>query len=123
MGPRKAGEREMLESVYSMIALVFVLVACVELCDAATVVDVYRLIQYDISGVPFGSRLAALNHHAGSLHSAPGADLSRTVLIIPVRDLDISFVKGTYKVFQFFFLFSFWISSTVFGNDLWFLNA
>ncbi|KAE8037399.1 hypothetical protein FH972_009988 [Carpinus fangiana] len=93
MGPRKAGEREMLESVYSMIALVFVLVACVELCDAATVVDVYRLIQYDISGVPFGSRLAALNHHAGSLHSAPGADLSRTVLIIPVRDLDISFVK------------------------------
>ena len=58
--PRKAREREMLvESLYSVIALVFVLVAGVELCDAATVVDVYRLIQYDMSGVPFGSRLAS----------------------------------------------------------------
>ncbi|XP_035546105.1 nicalin-1 [Juglans regia] len=93
MAPRKAGERDMLESFYSIIALVFILVACVELCDAATVVDVYRLIQYDISGVPFGSRLAALNHHAGSLHFAPGADLSRTVVIIPVRELNMSFVK------------------------------
>ncbi|KDP24745.1 hypothetical protein JCGZ_25494 [Jatropha curcas] len=83
----------MLESVYSMIALVLILVACVELCDAATVVDVYRLIQYDISGVPFGSRLANLNHHAGSLHFAPGADLSRTVVMIPVRELNITFVK------------------------------
>jgi hypothetical protein len=85
----------MLESVYSMIALVFILVACVELCDAATVVDVYRLIQYDISGSPFGSRLASLNHHAGSLHFPPGADLSRTVLMIPVRDLNITFLEGT----------------------------
>lgn len=93
MASRKAGDRDMLESVYSMIALVFMLVACVELCDAATVVDVYRLIQYDISGAPFGSRLAALNHHAGSLHFPPGADLSRTVLIIPVRDLNITFIK------------------------------
>ncbi|KAH9699616.1 Nicalin [Citrus sinensis] len=82
----------MLDSVYSMLALVFILVACVELCDAATVVDVYRLIQYDISGVPFGSRLASLNHHAGSLHFSPGADLSRTVVMIPVRELNISFV-------------------------------
>lgn len=83
----------MLESIYSMIALVFILVTCVELCDAATVVDVYRLIQYDISGVPFGSRFATLNHHAGSLHFAPGVDLSRTVLIIPVRELNITLVK------------------------------
>ncbi|KAF2321599.1 hypothetical protein GH714_000583 [Hevea brasiliensis] len=83
----------MLDSMYSMIALVFILVACVELCDAATVVDVYRLIQYDISGVPFGSRLATLNHHAGSLHFTPGADLSRTVVIIPIRELNITFVK------------------------------
>ncbi|XP_011043354.1 PREDICTED: nicalin-1-like [Populus euphratica] len=86
-------ERQMLESIYSMIALVFILVTCVDLCDAATVVDVYRLIQYDISGVPFGSRFATLNHHAGSLHFAPGVDLSRTVLIIPVRELNITFVK------------------------------
>ncbi|XP_008229012.1 PREDICTED: nicalin-1 [Prunus mume] len=90
---KPGGERQVLESMYSMIALVFILVACVELCDAATVVDVYRLIQYDISGAPFGSRLANLNHHAGSLQFAPGSDLSRTVLIIPLRELNISFVK------------------------------
>lgn len=100
MAPRKASDPQVLESVYSVIALVFVLVACVELCDAATVVDVYRLIQYDISGVPFGSRLAGLNHHAGSLHFPPGSDLSRTVLIIPLRELNMSFVKG----YSFFFL-------------------
>lgn len=94
MVQRKAGTREVvLDSVYSMIALVFVLVACVELCDAATVVDVYRLIQYDMSGAPFGSRLATLNHHAASLHFPPGADLSRTVLMIPLRELNISFVR------------------------------
>ncbi|XP_050280114.1 uncharacterized protein LOC126721129 [Quercus robur] len=93
MGSRKAREREMLDSVCSMIALVFFFVTCVELCDAATVVDVYRLIQYDISGAPFGSRLAKLNHHAGSLHFPAGADLSRTVLMIPVRDLNITFLQ------------------------------
>ena len=84
----------MLESIYSMIALVFILVTFIELCDAATVVDVYRLIQYDISGAQFGSRFATLNHHAGSLHLPPGVDLSRTVVIIPVRELNITLVKG-----------------------------
>ncbi|XP_015872427.3 uncharacterized protein LOC107409503 [Ziziphus jujuba] len=93
MAQRKGSDPQVLESVYSVIALVLVLFACVELCDGATVVDVYRLIQYDISGVPFGSRLAGLNHHAGSLHFPPGSDLSRTVLIIPLRELNISFVK------------------------------
>ncbi|KAL5579778.1 hypothetical protein UlMin_012220 [Ulmus minor] len=93
MGQRRGRERQVLESFYSVIELVFVLLACAELCDGATVVDVYRLIQYDISGVPFGSRLAGLNHHAGSMHFPPGADLSRTVLIIPLRELNMSFVK------------------------------
>ncbi|KAI5577849.1 hypothetical protein POPTR_009G160400v4 [Populus trichocarpa] len=93
MSSKNPRERQMLESIYSMVALVFILVTCVDLCDAATVVDVYRLIQYDISGVPFGSRFATLNHHAGSLHFAAGVDLSRTVLIIPVRELNITFVK------------------------------
>ncbi|XVF69218.1 hypothetical protein PTKIN_Ptkin11bG0063200 [Pterospermum kingtungense] len=87
------GHREMLESMYSVIALVFILVACVELCDAAAAVDVYRLIQYDMSGSPFGSRFAALNHHAASLQFPRGADLSRTVLIIPLRELNITFVR------------------------------
>ncbi|XVF19672.1 hypothetical protein REPUB_Repub11eG0131000 [Reevesia pubescens] len=90
---KSCGHHEMLESMYSVIALVFILVACVELCDAAAAVDVYRLIQYDMSGSPFGSRFAALNHHAASLHFPPGADLSRTVLIIPLRELNITFVR------------------------------
>ncbi|XVE59608.1 hypothetical protein DITRI_Ditri05aG0059600 [Diplodiscus trichospermus] len=91
---KKSGAlRDMLESVYSVIALLFILVACVELCDAATAVDVYRLIQYDMSGSPFGSRFAALNHHAASLHFPPGADLSRTVLIISLRELNITLLR------------------------------
>ncbi|VVB04885.1 unnamed protein product [Arabis nemorensis] len=81
------------ESMYPVLALMLLLVACVELCDAATVVDVYRLIQYDISGVPFGSRFSSLNHHAASLSFQPGADLSRSVLILPLRKLDIGFVQ------------------------------
>ena len=107
MVPRKAPrEREMLV-LDSVIALVFVLVACVELCDGATVVDVYRLIQYDMSGVPFGSRLAGLNHHAASLHFSPHADLSRTVLLIPLREFNMSFVKGSSSspVFLIFYCF------------------
>ncbi|XVE79208.1 hypothetical protein DITRI_Ditri14bG0039000 [Diplodiscus trichospermus] len=90
---KSGGHREMLESMYSVLALVFILVAFVELCDAAAAVDVYRLIQYDMSGSPFGSRFASLNHHAASLHFPPGADLSRTVLIIPLRELNITFVR------------------------------
>ncbi|KAM7274128.1 hypothetical protein ACFE04_028792 [Oxalis oulophora] len=91
----KPRARHLLDSVCSVIALVFLLMACVELrlCDAATVVDVYRLIQYDMSGAQFGSRLAALNHHAASMHFGQGTDLSRTVLIIPVRQLNLTFVK------------------------------
>ncbi|XP_068659439.1 uncharacterized protein [Aristolochia californica] len=93
MATRKESQVEMLQTVYSMLALVFILVTCVELGDAATVVDVYRLIQYDLAGVPFGSRLAGLNHHAGSLPFAPGTDLSRTVVIMPIREVNITFLK------------------------------
>ncbi|KAK6138208.1 hypothetical protein DH2020_028042 [Rehmannia glutinosa] len=86
------------EPVYSsLITLLIIVVACAELCDAVTVVDVYRLVQYDLGGVPLGSRLAALNHHAGSslyLSSAgAAADLSRTVLILPVRELNLTFIR------------------------------
>ncbi|KAJ0248248.1 hypothetical protein HA466_0153800 [Hirschfeldia incana] len=81
-------------TMYPVLALMLVLVACVELCDAATVVDVYRLIQYDISGVPFGSRFSSLNHHAASLSFQRGAaDLSRSVLILPLRELDLAFLR------------------------------
>ncbi|XP_042512335.1 nicalin-1 [Macadamia integrifolia] len=97
MAGKKGGQGEMLESVYSVLALVFILVACVELCDAATAVDVYRLIQYDLAGVPFGSRFASLNHHAGSSPFVPGADLSRTVVIIPIREINITLLRDYIK--------------------------
>lgn len=83
----------MLESVYSCITLLFILFACVELCDAATVVDVYRLIQYDLAGVPFGSRFARLNHNAAYGEFVPGTDLSRSVVIIPLREVNLTFIK------------------------------
>nr|CAD1817922.1 unnamed protein product [Ananas comosus var. bracteatus] len=87
------GGGEVAESIYAVVALVLVLVACVELGDAAAAVDVYRLIQYDLAGAPLGSRLAALNHHAGAFPFAAGADLSRTAVIVPIRDLDLSFLR------------------------------
>ncbi|KAK6163606.1 hypothetical protein DH2020_000470 [Rehmannia glutinosa] len=90
----------LVDPVYSsVITLLIIVMACVELCDAVTVVDVYRLVQYDLAGVPFGSRLAALNHHAGSslfsssAAAGAAADLSRTVLILPVRELNLTFIK------------------------------
>ncbi|KAF9597919.1 hypothetical protein IFM89_022583 [Coptis chinensis] len=83
--------REMIETI---LALFIILIACVELCDAATVVDVYRLIQYDLSGVPFGSRFSRLNHHASySYPLLSSTDLSRSVLIIPLRELNITFLR------------------------------
>ncbi|KAB2028189.1 hypothetical protein ERO13_D05G082500v2 [Gossypium hirsutum] len=93
LSKNSGGHRGMQESMYSVIALVFILVACVELCDAAAAIDVYRLIQYDMSGSAYGSRFAVLNHHAAALHFPPGADLSRAVLIIPLRELNITFVR------------------------------
>ncbi|CAA2981340.1 Transcription factor TCP14 [Olea europaea subsp. europaea] len=88
----------LIDPVYSsMITILILLMACVEICDAVTVVDVYRLVQYDLGGVPFGSRLASLNHHASSSlfssSSGAAADLSRTVLILPVRELNLTFIK------------------------------
>lgn len=87
----------------SVIALCLVVLACVELGDAATAVDVYRLIQYDLAGAPFGSRVANLNHHAVSSLSASNADLSRTVVIIPIADLDVSSIEGFLLLFALHF--------------------
>ncbi|XP_008799665.2 nicalin-like [Phoenix dactylifera] len=90
---RCGGGVEVLDSIYSVVALVLILVACVELGDAATAVDVYRLIQYDLAGMPYGSRHAGLNHHAGAFPFAPGADLSRTVVMMPVRELNLTLLQ------------------------------
>ncbi|KAG6433113.1 hypothetical protein SASPL_104720 [Salvia splendens] len=87
----------LVDPVYSSaITLLIIVMTCVELCDAVAVVDVYRLVQYDLAGVPFGSRLAALNHHAASSlfsSSSAASDLSRTVLILPLRDLNLTFIR------------------------------
>ncbi|KAM2008771.1 hypothetical protein EV1_003387 [Malus domestica] len=39
---------------------------------SAIIVDECRLVQYDISGAPSGSRVANFNHHVGSLNFASG---------------------------------------------------
>ncbi|ONK81582.1 uncharacterized protein A4U43_C01F30780 [Asparagus officinalis] len=96
--PRGGGD--VMDSIYSVVALVLILVACVELGDAATTVEVYRLIQYDIAGSPFGSRLSALNHHAGASPFDSGVNLSRTVLILPVRDLNLTSLKDVCSSFH-----------------------
>ncbi|XP_027183934.1 nicalin-1 [Coffea eugenioides] len=101
---KSAGVLEPTMYTASMMAMVvlIVLAACADLCDGVTVVDVYRLVQYDLAGVPFGSRFASLNHHAasslfssgaGSGNSAAAADLSRTVLILPLRELNLTLIR------------------------------
>ncbi|KAG9153565.1 hypothetical protein Leryth_008510 [Lithospermum erythrorhizon] len=80
-----------LDPMYKIIYLVLIIVVFVELSDAVSVVDVYRLVQYDIGGVPYGSRFAYLNHHAAS--SLAAVDLSRTALILPLRELNLSFIQ------------------------------
>ena len=85
-------------SISSALALALVLLACVELGDAAAAVGVYRLIQYDLAGAPLGSRAAVLNHHAATLPLPPGADLSRSALVAPLLDLPLSFLRGTHHL-------------------------
>ncbi|KAJ3681543.1 hypothetical protein LUZ60_016032 [Juncus effusus] len=76
-----------------LLSLLLILFACVELGDAASAVHVYRLIQYDLAGVPLGSRVAGMNHHAGSFPVQSDSDLSRTALVAPLLDLDLSFLR------------------------------
>ncbi|CAH9133612.1 unnamed protein product [Cuscuta epithymum] len=91
---------------YSVTVLVFVLVACIELSDAATLDDVYHLVEYDLSGIPYGSRLASLNHRASSslLSSTSGhgsiVDLSQSVIMLPLRELNLTLIKGFTKILK-----------------------
>ncbi|XP_062191677.1 uncharacterized protein LOC133895398 [Phragmites australis] len=84
---------EVVASISSALALALVVLACVELGDAAAAVGVYRLIQYDLAGAPLGSRAAALNHHAAAFPPPAGADLSRSALVAPLLDLPLSFLR------------------------------
>eukprot|EP00249_Psilotum_nudum_P021999 c28334_g1_i1 orf=591-2297(+) len=87
---RREDERVVLESLHAILAFLCLFAACIEICDAAAVVDVYRVIQYDLRGIPFGSRRASLNHHASSMLYAHGVDLSRTVVIMPITKVNIT---------------------------------
>ena len=78
----------------AVVALV-VMVMSMALADAAAVVDVYRMIQYDLRGAPVGSRRSALNHHATSGLDVAGADLSRAVVILPALKVNITSLNGT----------------------------
>lgn len=77
----------------AVVALMTVLMSMV-VADAAAVVDVYRMIQYDLKGNPMGSRRAALNHHTVSGFDVQGADLSRAVVILPALKVNISSLDG-----------------------------
>ncbi|KAH7423022.1 hypothetical protein KP509_12G036200 [Ceratopteris richardii] len=73
---------------HAMLGLLCVVAACRGVCDTVSVVDVSHMIQYDLQGVPFSCRRAALNHHTSSLlvfsNSSQASDLSRSVIIVPV---------------------------------------
>ena len=46
------------------------------------------------SGSPFGSRLASLNHHAASSLLFGSSNLSRAVLVLPLTELNHTFIHG-----------------------------
>jgi hypothetical protein len=88
----RGGRRQQHVMGQAVVALVTLLMSMV-VADAAAVVDVYRMIQYDLRGTPMGSRRAPLNHHATSGLDVPGADLSRAVVILPVLKVNITTVN------------------------------
>ena len=97
----------MADSTHALLLLllcVLALATYVEVCDAVAVVDVYRMIQYDLNGIPFGSRRASLNHHVSSFISyhKKDADLSRSVLILPLATANVSMFKGIFSLSTFF---------------------
>ncbi|CAM6095730.1 unnamed protein product [Calypogeia fissa] len=94
MGRRGGGDRMvMVMSLQAVVALLCVVAAYIEICDAASVVDVYRLIQYDLRGAPLGSRRAIINHHATSGLSVPGSDVARQVVILPVEKANVTLLN------------------------------
>ncbi|KAJ7546766.1 hypothetical protein O6H91_08G053800 [Diphasiastrum complanatum] len=84
----------MAASSYILVVLLCCMVAFIEICDAASVFDVYRVIQYDLRGIPLGSRRGSLNHYASSGISVPGVDLARTVVIAPLKQVNITLLNG-----------------------------
>ncbi|KAG6557478.1 hypothetical protein Mapa_000751 [Marchantia paleacea] len=93
MMAKKGSDRMVVVSMQALVALLCVVAAYIEICDAAAVVDVYRMIQYDFQGTPFGSRRAVVNHHASSGLSVPGSDLSRTIVILPIDKVNVTLLN------------------------------
>jgi len=56
--------------------------------EGSSLVDVYRLLQYDVDGEHLGSRRVALNQHA----SLVGVSGGRSVIVIPFAEIDIKVV-------------------------------
>ncbi|CAI5483683.1 unnamed protein product [Closterium sp. Yama58-4] len=87
------------------VALIGALMVFPVLSDAASVVDVYRMIQYDLGGAPFGSRKASFSLYASSgltTSAASEADLMRAVIVMPIQRINFTLldevVAGSRKV-------------------------
>ncbi|CAI6005866.1 unnamed protein product [Closterium sp. NIES-64] len=87
------------------VALIGALMVFPMLSDAASVVDVYRMIQYDLGGAPFGSRKASFSLYASSglsTSAASEADLMRAVIVMPIQRINFTLldevVAGSRKV-------------------------
>ncbi|GBG74253.1 hypothetical protein CBR_g17963 [Chara braunii] len=89
---RRCGKVAM--ACHVIVAAVCLLATCIEMSDAAAVVDVYRMIQYDLNGSPFGSRRAALNQHASAGLQIPGSDLARAVIVMPINKIDMDLINA-----------------------------
>eukprot|EP00899_Mesostigma_viride_P016085 jgi/Mesvir1/24478/Mv21836-RA.1 len=67
-------------------ALSCVVLLELEMCGAENVVDVYRMIQYDVERKPMGSRRASMNSHA-TMQLPTGSRNTRSIIILPFLDL------------------------------------
>ena len=91
-------ERRQQRAMGRAVAALVALVMSVVVAEAATVVDVYRMIQFDLRGAPLGSRRAPVNHFAASGVDVPGADLSRAVVVLPALKVNITQLNGTFPL-------------------------
>lgn len=73
-----------------------ILASCVEGVDSSSVVDVFRMVQYDLGGKPLGSRKAGLNQHISSGLALPGADIARATIVMPVGSINETLFNGNF---------------------------
>lgn len=79
---------------HALILLACAIFVCFEASAAATVVDVYRMIQYDIAGSPFGARKSLLNAYASSGQAnLTDLELARAAVITPILDLNLTLLN------------------------------